>query len=83
MSKFYEKSYHRELFKNAKRADIWDLKPPIFFCETCTNCTDNRCSIFQRYVIEDYNRCFNHSNYTPIKAAFKLKQEQLKVCNYE
>ena len=39
------------------------IKVPKFSCATCTNCDNSRCSVLNRYVEVDYNKCFKHSNY--------------------
>lgn len=46
-----------------------EFKVPKYFCKTCSKCQDKRCQVFKRYV-EENNRCFYHSNYSPIEAEF-------------
>lgn len=44
-------------------------KLPEYGCTTCKQCQNSYCMIYKRRV-EDYNRCFNHTNYhhtNPIK----------------
>lgn len=36
------------------------MKAPTNFCNSCNNCSDNRCSVFERPV-QDYNSCAYHS----------------------
>lgn len=42
---------------------------PKFKCSSCNNCKQQRCVLLNRYVKEDYNKCFKHSNYitSPIR----------------
>ena len=46
-----------------------EIPTPKYFCKTCNKCQDKRCQVFNRYV-EENNRCFYHSNYSPIEAEF-------------
>ncbi len=39
------------------------IKVPKFSCATCINCNNSRCSVLNRHVEVDYNKCFKHSNY--------------------
>lgn len=57
---------------------------PKYFCATCTKLKDgNYCDCFQRPVDKDYNRCFNHSSYSPIVAVFKAPEniEEIALAN--
>lgn len=56
---------------------------PKYFCSSCTKCTNSVCSTFKRRVEPDYNRCFNHSNYNPIKAVFKAPANLLEIMKME
>ena len=63
-------SYYRKFAGHAKKANITDILPPTFFCETCNYCENSRCTIYKRPVCPDYNRCTYHTDYTPIRANF-------------
>lgn len=75
MARVYEKSFHRDLFGNAKKEDF---RPPIFLCKSCTYCEKNWCNLLNRHVLDDYNRCTNHSNYTVLKISFKNIDERYR-----
>lgn len=70
MSTIYEKSNHRAICGNGKKAEQ-EVIPPKYHCSSCTKCAKNWCSFFNRHIEKDFNRCFNHSNYSPILASFK------------
>ena len=47
-----------------------DFKPkkgqvPVNFCTNCRYCTNSYCSVHERPVKKDFNRCFFHSTYQP------------------
>lgn len=77
MGKRYEKSMHSKICGLAKSEEK-DVKPPKYHCSTCTKCNKNWCSFFNRHIEKDFNRCFYHSNYSPILASFK-PQENLEL----
>lgn len=69
----------KETFK-PKRGQI-----PIHFCSSCNHCKGGcQCSIHNRRVDTEFNRCFSHSYYQPNAKPFKvdsqldliMKQEQ-------
>ena len=76
MGKIYQSSNHRQLFGNAKKASYQDVYPPIFYCETCANRCEDYCMLFKRHVLSDFNRCFFHTNYTPVSACFCKSQSE-------
>ena len=43
---------------------------PKYLCKSCTKCEENRCTFYNRPIIKDYNRCFNHSNYHPVASKY-------------
>lgn len=45
---------------------------PKYFCNSCTKCCNHYCSVFNRYVEVDYNKCIYHSNYTAVRVVFKV-----------
>lgn len=51
--------------------EINEIPIPKYLCNTCNKCIQNRCQVFKRYVEPSYNKCFYHSNYSPIIAEFK------------
>lgn len=69
MGNKYEQSFRRMSIGNASKKE--DIKTPKYFCKTCTKCVNSRCSVFDRHIEPDYNRCFNHSNYSPNIVPFK------------
>lgn len=56
---------------------------PKYYCSSCTKCTNSFCSTYNRHVEPDFNKCFNHSNYNPIKAAFKVPDNLLELMKME
>ena len=60
-----------------------EVKTPDFYCESCEKRCGSRCTFYQRPVVADYNRCFNHSNYSPIQAVFKAKEDLEKIIEEE
>lgn len=85
MGNNYENSIHRMVCGNARKTA--EVKTPKYLCKSCTKCVDNRCTFYNRPIITDYNRCFNHSQYSPLTASFKepenlaepIEQEEKKV----
>lgn len=69
MSSNYDKSNHRKICGNGKNTK--EVKPPQYLCKTCTKCVNSRCTFYNRQVEVDYNKCFNHSNYSPIATSFR------------
>lgn len=69
MGNNYDKSIHRMVCGNAKKEK--EIKTPDFYCESCSKRCENRCTFYNRPIVKDYNRCFNHSAYAPITVAFK------------
>ena len=60
------------LFKRCKSSK--EVLGAKYFCNCCTKKTDDsRCLCFGRRIEPDYNRCYFHSNYTPIVAQFKVQ----------
>lgn len=82
MGRNYDYSMHRYLF-GSKRKEA-EIKEPKYFCGSCEKCINNRCMVFQRHVIPDYNRCFYHSNYSPHVVLFKpiTNLEEIVLENY-
>ena len=40
-------------------------KLPEHHCSSCERNIDKHCDFFNRYVEENYNRCWNHTEYRP------------------
>lgn len=76
MSRNYEPTLCRDVRGNGKSKEL-DVKPPKFHCSSCTKRTENRCTFFNRHIEPDFNKCFYHSNYSPVLASFK-PQENLE-----
>ena len=76
MSKYYLKSSHRELFGYSRRDDA---RQPMYFCTFCNYFSNDRCLLFNRHVVKDFNRCFNHSNYISLKFTFTDKSNEDKL----
>ena len=64
MSNYYERSVYTHYAKKEEPT-------PKYHCSTCTKCEGKYCKVFNRYVEKNYNKCFLHSNYTPIVAKFE------------
>lgn len=69
MSKNYEKSEYRMYVTKEE-----EVKPPLYYCKSCTHCSHNYCSVFKRPIVNDYNKCFYHSNYSPISAVLQVSE---------
>lgn len=46
------------------------LPIPKYYCNSCKRCNNKRCSFFDRYIEQDYNKCFYHSSYNPIATKY-------------
>lgn len=45
---------------------------PKYHCTSCAKLTDGMyCTCYQRPVDVNYNKCYNHSHYSPRKKVFK------------
>ena len=64
MSRNYEASIVRNQGKK-------DIPTPSYYCRDCNKRCGNRCTFFSRPIDMNFNRCFNHSFYSPIHAAFR------------
>ena len=73
MSKTYEPTLHRNARGNGKSKEL-DVKPPKFHCNSCTKRVENRCTFFNRHIEPDLNKCYYHSNYSPVLASFKVQE---------
>jgi len=47
-----------------------DIKTPDFYCASCAKRYGKQCTFYKRHIEPDYNRCFNHSYYSPDTASF-------------
>lgn len=57
-----------------------EMPVPKHYCNSCTRLGDDLiCDCFNRRVEPDYNRCFNHSNYTPSFKALKYVSPPMEV----
>ena len=63
--------------------ELNEIPIPKYLCMTCTKCVDTRCKVFNRYVEKTYNRCFYHSNYSPIIAEFKPPENLKEIIELE
>lgn len=81
MGNNYDKSIHRMICGSVKKEK--EIKTPDFYCESCEKRCGNRCTFYNRPIVKDYNRCFNHSNYSPIQAVFKAKEDLEKIIEEE
>lgn len=79
--KRYEKTNHRELWGNVTKTP--EIQVPKYFCMSCKKRLNNRCSFFNRPVIKDYNRCFYHTNYSPVSAAFRIPDNLEEIMREE
>lgn len=55
--------------RNNKEAS--DVPEPKYHCASCLKLKGTTCDCFKRRVEPNYNRCFFHSNYSPVVASFK------------
>ena len=69
MGNNYDNSIHRMVCGNARKTE--EVKTPKHLCQSCSKCVENRCTFYNRPIVKDYNRCFNHSHYAPVTVAFK------------
>lgn len=81
MGNNYDNSIHRMVCGNAKKSA--EVKTPKHFCQTCDKCDNNRCTFYNRPIVKDYNRCFNHSKYSPITVAFKAPDNLEEIVREE
>lgn len=81
MGNNYENSFHRMVCGKAKKTE--EVKTPKYLCQNCTKCVDNRCTFYNRPIITDYNRCFNHSHYKPIAVALKTPDNSDEIIREE
>lgn len=77
----YIKSVHREFCGCVKKSE--EVKPPIYYCYSCSCFCNNRCNFFNRPVIKDYNKCFHHTFYHPISAVFKTPDNLEEIIKAE
>lgn len=63
--------------------EINEIEVPKETCSTCTTCIDSTCSFFGRRVEPDYNRCFNHSKYKPVKNSKYVSPPQEQFDKWE
>ena len=53
---------------------------PKHNCATCTKCQGgNRCQVFNRHIVDDYNRCFFHSNYRSTLVVYKTPENLVEM----
>lgn len=69
------------------------LPKPKYYCKNCKSCTRTggeiveglltavsyRCSFFDRRVNPNYNKCFSHSNYSPVHTKYKEPENLVEL----
>lgn len=81
MGREYVKSIHRMICGSVKKEEA--VKAPDFYCESCSKRCENRCTFYNRYIVKDYNRCFNHSLYAPTTITFKIPDNLEEIIQKE
>ena len=60
-----------------------EVKTPAYFCTNCTNNTNSFCSFYGRRINGDFNRCFNHSNYSPVSTKYRTPTRLNEIIEIE
>ena len=70
-------NYEPSIYKHKKKER--EVQQPKYYCCDCKKRCENRCTFYDRPIIVNLNRCFNHSYYSPITALFKAKEDLEEV----
>lgn len=79
MGKVYQKSLHSIFCGRARK----EKEIPKYHCSSCTKCIKSYCQYFNRHVIPSFNKCFFHSQYTPITGLFKVTDNLEEIIEKE
>ena len=60
-----------------------EIAIPSYRCKSCHNCSNNWCSVFNRHVIPDYNKCFYHSLYHTTTSVYTTPDEIRELSKVE
>ena len=60
-----------------------ESKIPAFYCKSCNSNCNGYCSFYSRKIKENNNKCFNHSNYSPVATKFKAPEHLNEIIERE